>query len=164
MFQSFPPLSVVSAVVSSVRLLSTVLVALYPKECMEILAILSLLAAVFGLLSNMYIYMPEELQGYWIFAAAIFIFFCSGSSIARALIVTEDSRGDLEKMSNVYTCAKVSVFLVSFCISLLISQGCWDRFGVWVSGSYGLIFIMSTAIIIARKRSLFVCSKYNSFL
>ena len=93
MFQSFPPISVVSAVVSTVRLASTALVALYPKECLELLAVLSLCASLFGVCSDFYVNIAPEYQGYYVFAASIFIFFCSGSSIARALIVTEDSRG-----------------------------------------------------------------------
>ncbi|XP_063714679.1 uncharacterized protein LOC134842324 [Symsagittifera roscoffensis] len=159
---SFPPISLVSAVVSTVRLASTALVALYPKECLELLAILSLFASLFGLCSDFYLDIPPEYQGYWVFASAIFIFFCSGSSIARALIVTEDSRGDLEKMSNVYTCAKESVFLVSFVISfVIITHGCWTGFGIWVGASYGLIFVMCATILLARRRSLFVGSLFR---
>ncbi|XP_075241662.1 uncharacterized protein LOC142336638 [Convolutriloba macropyga] len=159
---SFPPISVVSAVVSTVRLASTALVALYPKECLELLAVLSLCASLFGVCSDFYVNIAPEYQGYYVFAASIFIFFCSGSSIARALIVTEDSRGDLEKMSNVYTCAKESVFIVSFVLSaIVITHGCWTGFGIWVAASYGLIFVMCAFILLARRRSLFVGSLFR---
>ncbi len=143
--------------------MSTAIFALYPNSCLQISALLSLSASISGLFSNFYLMLPSSYQGCWVCGGAAAIFFCSGSSISRALVVTAPSREQVNVMSNVYTCSKISVFLVSFLLSLVLNRGCWHRFGYWVFSAYGLIFVGCLGIFFVRDKNLSVSEHSSAF-